>query len=144
MGVDGVREKKEEGWYEEEAAFHPGIGKQASPLGEEGLFFRPEGSGEGTTALGSALPFCMADSQEACTHTVVSLRGGICAGMAIAVAAGACGNRVHPDEGPPDRGGPSVTREFEGREAEKAGERSGGGDGVEEDLEIACEILCPD
>jgi RHS repeat-associated protein len=56
--------EEEAEWGEEEVAFHPGEGKQASPLVEEGLLFRPEGlAGSDTGKV--AVVMCVERSQSA-------------------------------------------------------------------------------
>jgi RHS repeat-associated protein len=57
---------EEEEWYEEEeVAFHPGEGRQASPLVEEGLFFQPESTAEGSATQKHPITVCVAHSTAA-------------------------------------------------------------------------------
>ncbi len=55
----GEEEWGEEEWGEEEVAFHPGSGKQPSPLVEEGLLFQPEYALQGSVTGKRVVAVCV-------------------------------------------------------------------------------------
>jgi hypothetical protein len=134
---------QEEGEYEY-TAYHQG----AKPAEEEahiegGLLYQPLGAEQNANDAfaGSVIPLCKAGVDEPCADEAMRFQRALCTGAALLAAL--CGNgdekyRVIRED-------PPVQRSSFGKEAERAAEKSDGdGGGVEEDLEIACEILCPD
>jgi RHS repeat-associated protein len=74
---------EEEEWGEEGVAFHPGEGRQANPLVEEGLFFRAEGGSDGNAAGKHVVVLCVERSKAAGEPCIryVSVLGEIAAGL---------------------------------------------------------------
>jgi RHS repeat-associated protein len=69
----GEEEWGEEEGGEEEVAFHPGVGKQGSPLVEEGLMFQPENAVEGSGMQKHLITMCVVHSKSVghpCLRTV--------------------------------------------------------------------------
>jgi RHS repeat-associated protein len=136
--------EEEEGEYEE-AAYHPGARGQEEAHSESGVLVQPlsgeedDGSWRAITE-GSTVPLCKAGVDGPCAEDArLNIRGSLCAGLAIAVAA--CG---HPDEGPPtEHYREAPIERGVGRDAERAEEDGGGAEDGEETVEILCAIFCP-